>query len=125
MPVFLTALLSSSLVRWLILGSFAGILSYATYTVRDYKQQAEKIVKLETQLSVRGNEIKVLQATENTYKTAIQELDRRLLQKTGDLDEFCKILWGVKKSTAPQADEKIGEPTSDVLEALKKREQKK
>lgn len=102
------------------LAAIAAVASYALYIVHDYKSLAAKNATLIADNSTLKNKVDIAKANTDIANTTILELDARLKQKSGDLDDFCAILSDIKGGK-----DEVGDPIGSTLEALKKRGEKK
>lgn len=124
MPAFLLAIFGSSILKWIIGGALAVAIASGVWLIRDYRSQAEEIVRLTNVKAEQASQIKVLQASRAVDANAIKVLDQRLAERNVDLGEFCTILGEVQASKAKDADEKIDETVGTALERLKKKGKK-
>lgn len=105
----------------LIAGAVGSLLFY----VNAYDSRGREIVSLTHKLNSKQAEVHVLSANLLLLGDTVESLNTRLEQRSGNLEEFCAILDGIKKSTDPLDDEAVGGTAVPLtFEKLKKLDKK-
>lgn len=107
----------------------AGLLATAIggllYYVNEYDNRGREIAALEYKLSAKESKVLVLETNIALLKDTLGGLNARLAERSGNLEEFCKILGDVNASKDPKDDEAVGGTAVPlVFERLKKLEKK-
>lgn len=105
----------------LLATSIGGLLYY----VNEYDNRGREITALEYKLSAKESKVLVLETNIALLKDTLGGLNARLAERSGNLEEFCKILGDVNASKDPKDDEAVGGTAVPlVFERLKKLEKK-
>lgn len=105
----------------LLATSIGGLLYY----VNEYDNRGREITALEYKLSAKESKVLVLETNIALLKDTLGGLNARLAERSGNLEEFCRILGDVNASKDPKDDEAVGGTAVPlVFERLKKLEKK-
>lgn len=89
-------------------GLFAASVAGLLYYVHEYDQRGDEIVRLERAVADAKNRGVVLETNLKLLDGTVASLNARLAERSGNLEEFCKLLGEVQASTDPKDDEEVG-----------------
>jgi hypothetical protein len=106
-------------------GLLASSVTALLYYVHEYDKRGREITALEYKLSAKQSEVVVLETNIDLLNSTIGGLNNRLAERSGNLEQFCKILGEINASKDPKDDEAVGGTAVPlVFDRLKQMEKK-